>query len=198
MACHLLEHLKENDLLDTLQFAYKKAHSTETAFLRAQNDILTWIDQKKRLRILLDLSAAFDMVDHDLPLPFLENNLGLTGSALSLFWMYLSGRLQCVSIINGVMSEFCYLAFGVPQGSVLGLLMFCTYLLPLGSVLQHHKLKYHIYADDTQIYCSSDLLKPQEDLMRITACVSAIRTWRILNKLKINDDNTEFLILHSL
>ena len=127
---------------------------------------------------------------------FLENNIGLTGSVLSLFRTYLSGRSQCVSV-NGVMSEFCHLAFGVPQGSVLGPLIFCTYLLPLGSILQHHKLDYHIYADDTQVYCSTDLLNPQDDLKRITACVSDIRTWMIQNRLKINDDKTEFLILHS-
>ena len=197
MACRLLEHMKENHLLDTLQSAYKKAHSTETALLRVQNDILTSIDQKRgTFLILLDLSADFDTVDHDLLLSFLENNIGLTGSVLSLFQTYLSGRSQCVSV-NGVMSEFCHLAFGVPQGSVLGPLIFCTYLLPLGSILQHHKLDYHIYADDTQVYCSTDLLNPQDDLKRITACVSDIRTWMIQNKLKINDDKTEFLILHS-
>ena len=135
MACRLLEHIKENHLLDTLQSAYKKAHSTETALLRVQNDILTSIDKKRgTFLILLDLSAAFDTVDHDLLLSFLENNIGLTGSVLSLFQTYLSGRSQCVSI-NGVMSEFCHLAFGVSQGSVLGPLIFCTYLLPLGSIL---------------------------------------------------------------
>ena len=81
--------------------------------------------------------------------------------------------------------------------SVLGLLIFCTCLLPLGSILQHHKFDYHIYADDSHVYCSTDLLNPQDDLMRITACVSDIRTWMIQNKLKINDDKTEFVILHS-
>ena len=78
--------MKENNLLDTLQSAYKKAHSTETALLRVQNDILSSIGQKKgSFLILLDLSAAFDTVDHDLLLSFLENHAGLAGSALSLF-----------------------------------------------------------------------------------------------------------------
>ena len=163
IASRLLEHMKENNLLDTLQSAYKKAHSTETALLRVQNDILSSIGQKKgSFLILLDLSAAFDTVDHDLLLSFLENHAGLAGSALSLFKTYLCGRSQCVSV-NGVMSEYCQLAFGVPQGSVLGPLVFCTYTLPLGAILRHHKLNCHIYTDDTQVYYSTDLSNPQEE-----------------------------------
>ena len=95
------------------------------------------------------------------------------------------------------MSEFCQLAFGVPQGFVLGPLVFCTYTLPLGAILRHHELDYHLYVDDTQAYCATDLSEPKEDLTRIIACVSDIRTWMVHNKLKINDDKTEFLILHS-
>ena len=97
MACRVLEHMKENHLLDTLQSPYKKAQSTKTALLRVQNDILTLIDQKRgTCLILLDLSTAFDTVDHDLLLWLLANNIGLTGSVLSLFRTYLSGRSQCV------------------------------------------------------------------------------------------------------
>ena len=75
----------------------------------------------------------------------------MKSACANVYWVYfehnyLSGRSQCV-FVNGVMSEFCHLAFGDPQGSVLGPRIFCTYLLPLGSVLQHHKLDYHIYAD---------------------------------------------------
>ena len=99
MACRLLEHMKENHLLDTLQSAYKKAHSTEIALLRVQNDILTSTDQKRgTFLILLDLSAAFDTVDHDLLLSFLENNIELTGYVPSLFRTYLSGWSQWVSV----------------------------------------------------------------------------------------------------
>ena len=197
IASRLLEHMQSNNLLETLQSAYKKAHSTETALLRVQNDILSSINTRKgSFLILLDLSAAFDTVDHELLLSFLDTHIGLRGPVLSLFRSYLCGRSQCVSV-NGVMSEFCQLAFGVPQGSVLGPLVFCTYTLPLGAILRHHELDYHLYADDTQVYCATDLSEPKENLARIIACVSDIRTWRVHNKLKINDDKTEFLILHS-
>ena len=78
--------MKENDLLNNLQSTDRKAHSTETALLQVQNDIITSIDQKRgTFLILFDLSAAFDAVDQDLLLSFLENNIGLTGSVLSLF-----------------------------------------------------------------------------------------------------------------
>ena len=127
--------MKKNGLLEKMQFAYKEAHSTETALLQVQNDILSTMDEKKGvLLILLDLSAAFDTVDHHLLLSFLETHVGLRGSVLNLLRMYLTDHSQCVSV-NGVLSELSQLAFGVPQGSVLGPILFCIYTLPLGAIL---------------------------------------------------------------
>ena len=70
-------------------------------------------------------------------------------------------------------------------------------MIPLGTILRHYKIQYHVYADDTQLYCSFDLHTPDEVLSTISACISDIRTWMIQNKLKINDDKTEFLITSS-
>ena len=123
----------------------------------AQNDILSSINARKgSFLVLLDLSASFDTVDHEL-LSFLDTNIGLRGPVLSLLRSYLCGHSQSVSV-NGVMSEFCQLAFGVPQGSVLGPLAFCAYTL--GAIFLHHKLNYHLYTDDTQVYCATDLSEP--------------------------------------
>ena len=95
---------------------------------------------------------------------------------------YLDGRQQCVQI-EGVISE---LACGVPQGSVLGPLKFCFYMLPIGSIMRHHDIDFHIYADDTQLCVSFDLSNPNVALDRMNLCISDLRIWMIRNKLKIN------------
>ena len=70
-------------------------------------------------------------------------------------------------------------------------------MIPLGAILGHSKIKYHIYGDDTQLYCCFDLDTPYEVLSTISACVSDIKAWMIRNKLKVNDDKTEFLLITS-
>ena len=197
VASRILDHMKENNLLDPMQSAYRSGHSTETALLKVHNDIVYAIDKGHGVfLILLDLSAAFDTVDHEIFLSFLKDYVGLDGPVLSLFETYLVDRTQCVSI-NGVLSELSELVYGVPQGSVLGPIAFCIYTIPLGAILRYYKIQYHIYADDTQLYCAFDLHSPDETLSTISACISDIRTWMIRNKLKINDDKTEFLLVTS-
>ena len=197
ISCRLLKHLQANDLLDKFQSAYRKHHSTETALLRVHNDILHKIDKGKHVfLILLDLSAAFDTVDHSILIDFLHRFVGLSGAALDIFSSYLLNRTQCVSI-NNTCSNIKELIYGVPQGSVLGPLVFCIYTLPVCAILRHYNIEYHIYADDTQIYCSFDADQASETLDKMMACICDIRSWMIRNKLKINDDKTEFLILSS-
>ena len=74
---------------------------------------------------------------------------------------------------------------------------FCLYLLPLGAILRHHNIGYHIYADDTQLYISFKCKDPLESLTKLNMCISDIRVWMIKNKLKINDSKTEFIIFRS-
>ena len=183
--------------MDQYQSAYRKGHSTETALVRVHNDILRAVDKGLGVcLILLDLSAAFDTVDHTILLTFLKEHIGLDGQALDLLKSYLTGRTQCVSV-DGVLSELSELAYGVPQGSVLGPIEFCIYTIPLGAILNHYKINYHIYADDTQIYCSFEIDSLDEVLNSISDCISDIRSWMITNKLKINDEKTEFLLITS-
>ena len=197
IAAQLHQNMSKNNLLDKMQSAYKCGHSTETALLRVQNDLLQSIDKGKCVfLILLDLSAAFDTVDHNILLTFLKDYVGLAGSVWSMFQTYLTGRTQCVTVDN-ILSNLTEPAFRVPQGSVLGPLIFCTYTLPLGAILRQHNMGYHIYADDTQLYCSFDKDTATDTLSSIIHCVSDIRSWMIRSKLKINDDKTEFLVLSS-
>ena len=180
-----------------MQSAYRKGHSTETALLRVHNDVVSAVDKGYGVcLIMLDLSAAFDTVDHTILLTFLEEYVGLDGPALDIFKSYLSDRTQCVSI-NGVLSELSELMYGVPQGSVLGPIAFCIYTIPLGAILKHYEIDYHIYADDTQLYCSFDVHSINDVIGSLSNCISDIRSWMIRNKLKINDDKTEFLVISS-
>jgi len=198
IATRLFTHMKDNNLLEKMQSAYKPGHSCETALLRIQNDLLHAIDKGKGcLLVLLDLSAAFDTVDYHLLLQLLESHLHVKGSALQLLRSYLTGRTQCVSI-SGIQSELVELLYGVPQGSVLGPIKFCIYTLPLGAILRFHDIEYHVYADDTQLYLAFDLHNdPDPSLSKLCSAIADVRSWMISNKLKINDDKTEFVILSS-
>ena len=149
--------------------------------------------------VLLDLSAAFDTIDHSILLNFLQKVLGVEGTVHEWFSSYLSNRTQSVSIGN-IASDLLNISYGVPQGSVLGLILFCIYTLPLGDIIRKHNLNLHIYADDTQVYCSFNV-KDEDSasslLARLSKCVSEIRNWMSASKLKMNDEKTEFIIMSS-
>ena len=129
-------------------------HSTETTLLGIHNDLILAMDRGEVTSlILLDLSVAFDTVDHSILLHRLQHWFGLHGTSLDWFSSYLTSRSQAVSIQNST-SSFSNLSCGVPQGSVLGPLLFTLYATPLGSVISKNSIKYHLYADDTQLYIS--------------------------------------------
>ena len=114
--------------------------------------MLNALDQRKSVLLFaLDLSAAFDTVDHDILLKRLEKRVGIKGQCLSWFVSYLTDRRQAVAV-KGVKSTERKLSCGVPQGSVLGPKLFNVYMLPLGDIIRNHSLDYHVYADDTTIY----------------------------------------------
>ena len=116
----LNEHLINNSLFDPLQSAYRDKHSTETALIKVQKDILSALDAgSSAILLMLELSAAFGSIDHDILLSRLRNVYGITGNALDWFRSYLTGRIQRVVIEDSV-SVDQELDFGVPHGSVLG------------------------------------------------------------------------------
>ena len=129
VAKQLQHYLFSNDLFPVLQSAYRPNHSTETALLKVTNDILLNMnvnDQRVTLLFLLDLSAAFDTVDHDTLMHRLQFTSSINGKVLSWFSSYLSGRSQQIAINDTLSAEF-ELQCGVTQGSCLGPLLFTLY-----------------------------------------------------------------------
>ena len=142
------------------------------------------------------MSAAFDTVDHDLLLERMAKRYGVKGNVLKWFRSYLQDRKQFV-IIDGNKSKMKELRYGVPQGSVLGPVLYLLYTSPIGDISRRHRLNYHLYADDTQLYLSFKLTPTElpSSIAKIEACVSEIDSWMVCNKLKLNRGKTELLIL---
>ena len=191
-------HLENNDLSDIYQSAYKKQHSIETALVRVQNDLLMALDSGcSVILLMLDLSAAFDTIDHSM-LHRLSFRFGIKEKALKWFESYLSDRRQAV-VVNAKTSSWHSLPFGVPQGSVLGPILFTMCISPLGDLVRQHNVSYHMYADDTQLYLSfrsNDHESVEVAKSSIEQCVVAIKKWMASNFLKLNDDKTELLVVH--
>ena len=145
-------YLGENDLHESLQSAYKIFQSTETAILIDTIDIMLSLDKGENVFLaFLDLSAAFDTVNHTLLLARLQKSFGIRGTVLRWFNSYLPDRTQFVNI-NEVNSTIRDLTVGVSQCSVLGPVLYLLYTAPLAKVIRSYGLDYHPYADDTQLY----------------------------------------------
>jgi hypothetical protein len=152
VSIQLIAHLTANNLYDKFQSAYRAMHSTETALLHVQNDLLQAVDsQGEAILVLLNLSAAFDTIDHAALLCALERRCGISGIALKWFASYLTDRLQAVRISQSI-SDFIKVVFGVPQGSDLGPILFTLLTAPLSAIVSLHRLLHHFYADDSQLY----------------------------------------------
>ena len=185
--------LTASGLLPRLQSAYRAHHSTETAVLKVMTDILRALDTGNlAVLTLLDLSAAFDTVDHTTLLRRLSVTYGLDGAVLNWFRSYLSGRTQFVRC-GSSKSASSTLSCGVSQGSVLGPILFLLYTADLLGLIEQHDLIPHLYADDTQI-CGysppSDVLQLQE---RVSGCVDDVAKWMQSNRLQLNTAKTEVL-----
>ena len=158
MIDQLMDHMHANNLMEPLWSAYKSCHSTETALLKVKADIHKVMDnQEVTCLVLLDLSAAFDTVDYKILLNQVENHFRIKGMALQWIELYLTNQSQRVVIGDmntiGAKSETISLKFGVPQGCVLGPILFTLYTCLLGQICAK-QVQYHLYADDQQIYLS--------------------------------------------
>ena len=128
VANQMIDYISKNDMAERFQSAYKQHHSTETALIRVHNDISCAIeDGRSVLLLLLDLSSAFNTIDHGILLSRLTQKYGFCEMVHNWFSSYLSGRSQFVSV-NGGSSTKRDLPYGVPQGSVLGPLLYSILL----------------------------------------------------------------------
>ena len=161
------------------------------------NDLHIAIDNKQFVYlVMLDLSAAFDTVNHEVLLERLHHDFGMQDGVLAWLKSYFSDRVQAVSI-DGCTSEPQPLQTGMPQGSVLGPFSFPQYTAPLFDIVQRHGCEIHMYADDTQVYLSFSRNNSQISLEKLENCISELRQWMKDNFLKLNDLKTEFLVLNS-
>ena len=182
------------------QSIFKVFHSPETALLQVQNGILHAIDDNKSvILLLLDLSSAFDTVDHAILLSRLSHRFDIKGIALAWFDLYLKSRKQFVQIEDCQSSQRC-LAHGVPQGSVLGPLLYLLYTSLIAHIMNLHSLQYHLYADDSQHYisfktdCFADLAQAKSS---VELCVKDIDCWMTNNMLELNQEKTELIVISS-
>ena len=196
VVAQLNEYLNEHDMLPKFQSAYRAHHSTETALIRFKSDLLMAMDaQKVTLVVMLDLSAAFDTVDHPILLEALRSQYGISDVAHKWFESYLSHRNQSVCV-NGERSNEKAVSFSVPQGSCCGPILFTLYAASIFSIVHKHALEAGGYADDHRIMLSFKITDSTSEIMaieRMEKCLQDIRTWMIQHKLKMNDDKSEVI-----
>ena len=191
------EHVDCNGLGEEYQSAYKRHHSTETARLRVKNDVMQSLDKGRAvLMVLLDMSAAFDTVDHGILLNRLESRFGINGVVNSWFGSYLSDRSTRVTIKN-TFSRQHTLNYSLPQGSIIGPQCFTLYITPVGDIIRDHDISFHSYADDIQLFVEFDP-KSQSDcqnkLDRLSSCIAKVNEWMVENTLQLNQEKTEFIV----
>ena len=184
-----LQHLGSHSLLEPFQSAYWKWHSTGTALLRVVNDLLQASDTGHvSILSLIDLSAAFDTIDHGILINRLHTTFGCSGTVLDWFTSYLSCHTQFVFV--GHESAPSALKCGVQQGSVLGPLLFTLYTQSLSNVICQSGHSYHFL--DSQLHNSSisDFLALVHSFKD---CIEDVAEWMSDSKLKMNDDKTELI-----
>ena len=165
--------------------------------MKVVNDLQLAIDDKKAgsvFLVMLDLSAAFDTVNHTELLERLQHDFGMEGSVLAWLTSHFSGRVQAVNI-NGCTSEPQPLQTGMPQGSVLGPFSFSQYTAPLFDIVKRNGCEVHMYADDTQVYLGFKNCNSQSALEKLEQCIGEVRQWMKDNFLKLNDSKTKFSVL---
>ena len=191
-----MSHINNNKLDNPHQSAYKPGHSTETALLSIKNKVhLSLARAKPTALVLLDLSAVFDTIDHNILTGYLKSWFGLRGTVLKWFASHLSDRCQTIKV-GSTLSELSKLIYGVPEGSVLGPLLFSLDTTPLSKIIHlHPHIKFYFYADDTQLYIHLSHKNASAALAKLNACLHDVQRWMSLSNLKLNPKKLNLLSL---
>jgi len=176
------------------QSAYRPGHSTETALVQLHDSIYHAADHGKATRLFpLDLSAAFDTIDHPNILHRLAHNFGITGSVFTWVQSYLTGRSQIVRL-GSHSSNPTHCLVGVPQGSVLGPLLFTIYTSPISHITEAHNIQQHQYADDTQLFLTLTSSNVHAQVSTLESCLSSLQTWFCANSMILNPDKSNSIL----
>ena len=189
-----IQHCDDQNLIPDYQSAYRSGYCTETALVKIRNDILCSFEkQHASTLIVMDLSAAFNTVDHQILLDVLENRFGITGTALSWFRTYLEPRF-CKVCVNKSYSKLQDLTFSIPQGSCAGPVLYLIYANTIEDVIPPTCL--YGYADDHGMKNEFDASNRMDETNTINSLVSTtddIKIWMDENRLKMNGAKTEFI-----
>jgi exonuclease III len=194
VARQMVGYLKATGYLDNLQSAYKQSHSTITALLNVTDDIYEALENSElTFLVLLDYSKAFDCANHRLILAKLKA-AGFQDNSLSWITSYLSGRSQ--KVVTGS-EESCWESVinGVPQGSVLGPLLFTILVSDIGDAIKRGR--YHLYADDTQLYYKCKVEDANTTIANINSDLQNIFDYSKRNCLKLNASKSKFIVIGS-
>ena len=190
-------YLNSHNLYNTCQSAYCPGHSTETALLKVVNDLFLSLNKGNiSVLALLDFSSAFDTIDHTILVHRLHTDFGFTDTVLQWFSSYLTDRTHYVSLCNHC-SDFAPVHSGVPQGSVLGPMLFTMYIKPLSAIIDSNSIIHHSFADDLQLQMSAPPERISELLHSMQSCISDVKAWATANMLKLNDSKTELMLVTS-
>ena len=190
-------YINSHNLCNTCQSTYRPGHSTETALPRVVNDLFLSLNKGNiSVLALLDLSSAFDTIDHPILVHRLHTDFGFTDAVLQWLSPYLTDRTHYVSVSNNC-SAFTPVHSGVPHGSVIGPMLFTMYIKPLSAIIDSHSIMHHSFADDLQQQKSAPPDRISELLHSMQSCMSNVKAWATANMLKLNDNKTELMLVTS-
>ena len=205
---NIMNHFDYHSVLTDRQHGFRSKHSTESQLIITTHDLAQSLNNKLQVDIhndiicnmdngkvtaltLLDLSAAFDTIDHSALLERLHVHFSISGTVFQWFKSYISNRQQRVHI-DGSLSCPQDLHFGVPQGSVLDPFLFCLYTTSISQMINTHDVSHHMYADDTQVYIELSQSDTHKSISSLSDCLTDISLWMKSSKLKLNSNKTVY------